>query len=155
MAPKNFKNPFINRAVILAPKTYALEILDEDDESLSYYKVVCKGFEPSYDNSKAINFESFLELVFTKYGLNAFFNGKRGRVEEREFIQGAKRLTFKSSIHGNSITPVECYVQKNMSGDYTKGEVHPEDPRFIIPFSPVSKFVPPPGSFLTSNNHYE
>jgi hypothetical protein len=131
-----------------------LEIRDED--GLVCYKVVCKGFELSYSNAQKINFKTMKELVFTKNGLNEFFNGKRPLELERDSIEGAKRLTFNSSIHNNELVPKETQVQKNLSGDYTKACIHPEDPRFIIPFSEKTKLVPPPGSFLSNRSiHYE
>lgn len=157
LAPKNFKEPFINQVVMLAPKTYAMEIRDRLDPILFYHKVVCKGFEPSYSNAQEINFNSFKELVFTNYNLNQFMNGKRpGQHEDidgRTMIKGKSRLTFRSSISRNQLVPMECQVQKNLSGDYTKGQVHPNDPRFIAPFSRMG-LVPKEGTFLTKRREH-
>lgn len=156
IAPETFKQPFINQVVMLAPKTYALEIRDRLDPTLFYHKVVCKGFEPSFANAQEINFKSFVELVFTYYNLNEFMNGKRPGhqdVDERSMIKGKSRLTFRSSISRNQLVPVECQVQKNLSGDYTKGQVHPNDPRFIAPFSRMG-LEPKAGTFLTKRREH-
>jgi hypothetical protein len=157
-APRHFKNPFIKEVVPLAPKTYGLKIVCGETGEI-YYKVVCKGFEPSYSNSKHIHFQAFKELVFTQYNLNAFMNHKRATeefdVEERYKIRGERRLHFGSSLARNNITPVESYSDKSITGQYTKGKVHPYDPRFISPFSKVG-ILPPKENFLTDREkHFE
>ena len=156
MAPKKFKEPFITEVITILPKTYSLKIKDKLDPDLVYEKVVCKGFEPSYSNEQQINFDSYKELVFTEYDLNAWFNGKRPLERERDSIDSAPRLTFKSSIHNNELVPRESQVQKKLNGKYTKAQVHPDDPRFIIPFSSISKLGPPKGTFLSDRDkHFE
>jgi hypothetical protein len=156
MAPKHFKAPYIAEVVFLAPKSYALKIkCAATDET--YYKVVCKGFEPSYDNQKAINFTAMKELVFTKYQLNAFMNGKREieHMDTRFTIYTAPRLSFKSSFAREEIAPRETHQTKTLTGEYNKGETHPNDPRFISPFT--NKSLPaPPGTFLENRDkHFE
>lgn len=157
LAPKDFKEPYIKSVVLVAPKTYGLEIRDRLNLALVYHKVVCKGFEPSFTNAQAINFKSFKELVFTQYNLNAWMNNKRPGDHEpvgrRLFIKGGTRLTFGSSLARNEITPKEKQVQKNLNGKYTKGSVHPNDPRFISPYSKM-KMLPPPGTFLTDRHKH-
>ena len=158
IAPRNYTDAYISQAVLVAPKTYALEI-KSPAVAEPYHKVVCKGFEPSYANSKQIHFDSFKELVFTKYNLNTFMNNKRpGEHEDlpvRHYIRGDNRLTFKSSLAENRIAPVESRIQKSLSGEYGKGEKHPHDPRFIVPFS-KAKVVAPKETFLNDRNkHFE
>lgn len=149
-----FVRPYISQAVFLAPKTYGLEIKCSETDKV-YHKVVCKGFEPSYANSKHIHFKAFKELVFTQYKIQSFMRGKREieDVEERRYIRGEKRLAFVSSLARNEITPVEVYRDKAITGTYTKAQVHPRDPRFIVPFS-KQKLLPPPSSFLTDRDHH-
>ena len=156
MAPKNFGQAYISEIVLLAPKTYALKIKDKQSDKV-YVKVVCKGFEPSFANSKHVHFDSFKELVFTQYKLNSFMNGKRQiqAVPNRLYIRGEKRMSFQSSMARNEIVPVEVYRQKSITGKYDKGKTHPYDPRFIVPFS-KSGLNPPPGNFMTSKSiHFE
>jgi hypothetical protein len=160
MVDDSWKDPFINQVVMLAPKTYALEVKDKEDPTKIYHKTVCKGFEPSFDNAQKINFQSMKELVFTNYNLNSFMNKKRPGehvdVARRLVIKGGTRLSFKSSMARNEITPVEVQVQKNLNGNYTKGRVHPVDPRFIAPFSKMKINPPPRETFLTKRHmHFE
>jgi hypothetical protein len=167
IAPKNFKEPYIKSAVLIAPKTYGLEIKDRLKPGLVYHKIVHKGFEPSFTNAQTINFKSFKELVNGYFHLDAWLNKKRPMEEDddeeeeeefigkRLFVEGGTRLTFASSMAQNKITPTEKQVQKNLSGTYTKGRVHPNDPRFIVPFSKM-KILPPPGTFLSERDkHFE
>lgn len=145
-------NARITEVVFLAPKTYAIKIVGDDGED---YKVVCKGFEPSYRNGQFINFESMKRLVFSKYRINQFLNKKRGYEEEgmdkQYSIKGERRLTFKSSLARNEIVPVEAYIQKEISGDYTKGTKHPFDPRFISPYGNIKAGRE---TFLDSEAHF-
>jgi len=160
LAPRHFKDPYISEVVFLAPKSYALEIkCSITDET--YQKVVCKGFEPSYDNQKVINFKAMKELVFTKYDLNSFMNGKRSLEEDEEFQEEVRlsiltkpRFSLKSSICREEISPRETMQPKSISGEYGKGSAHLQDPRFIKPFS--NSFSPPEATFLNVRNaHYE
>ena len=149
MAPKTFKNPYITEVVFLAPKSYALKIKCSETGQ-EYHKVVCKGFEPSYDNSKVINFENMKELVCGKFKLDSFMNGKRARLS----FHTLPKTSFKSSLCQEKISPTECEVSKTLTGLYTKGKVHPRDPRFISPFS--NKFEAPASSFLEDiSKHFE
>lgn len=139
---------FIREAVLVAPKTYALHI--QTTCGVNYYKVVCKGFEPSYQNSKAFHFENFKKLILDK---------RRRRVASDEeppmrFIVGAPSLRFESSLTRNEITPIEMYATKKLTGNYDKGIQHPMDDRLIIPYG---SFVPQ-SSFLfdlKDGLHYE
>lgn len=158
IAPRNYTDAYISEVVLVAPKTYGLKI-ESPAVPEPYYKVVCKGFEPSYANSRNIHFDSFKELVFTKYNINTFMNKKRPRDHEdiprRLYIRGGNRLTFKSSLATNRISPVEAYVQKTLSGEYSKGRKHPHDARFISPYS-RKKIGPPKKTFLDERDkHFE
>jgi len=159
LAPKEYIDPYISEIVLLAPKTYAMEIKDSLTDA-TYYKVVSKGFEPSFQNQKCISFEAYKQLIFTKYGLNSFMNGKRSineeeyNIKKRYLIHTEKGLQFRASVHRNELVPRESYTIKTLKGDYNKGKVHPNDPRFIVPYS--TEFSPPEGSFLTNRSkHYE
>lgn len=148
----DFPNPRLVESVFVVPKTYGMKI--QSSNGKIFTKVVCKGFEVSYANSKTITFEAMKNLVFTQYGINAFLNGKRMMEEEiieTRNIPGAKRLTFRSSIANGDIAPREAYIQKGMRGIYTKGKVHPYDSRFIIPYG---SFTPPRTTFLDTSNFY-
>lgn len=139
---------YIREAILVAPKTYALHI--QTTCGVNYYKVVCKGFEPSYQNSKAFHFENFKKLVLDK---------KRIRQSSEEeplmkFISGAPSLRFESSLTRNEITPVEMYSIKKLTGEYDKGVDHPLDKRLVIPYGPFQ----PQASFLQElhpTKHYE
>ena len=139
---------YIREAILVAPKTYALHI--QTTCGVNYYKVVCKGFEPSYQNAKAFHFESFKKLVQDKH---------RVRTSSDEepllrFIVGAPSLRFESSLTRNEVTPVEMYSSKKLTGEYDKGVVHPLDNRLIIPYGPFQ----PEASFLLDQHptkHYE
>lgn len=142
----DFPNPRLIESVQVVPKTYGIKI--QSSNGKEYTKVVCKGFEVSYANAKSVTFEAMKNLVFTQYKINPWLNGKRmieEEVEEIYRIPGAKRLTFRSSMANGEIAPREAYVEKGMRGIYTKGKVHPYDPRFIIPYG---KFKPPKEMFL-------
>lgn len=161
LAPNDFKEPFIHQVVLIAPKTYGMEIRDKLDSEKVYHKVVCKGFEPSFTNAQTLNFDSFKSLVFTQYDLNSFMNGKRSAEDDeydiprKLYISGGTSYLLKSSLNANKITPVACFVQRTLNGDYTKGIVHADDPRFISPFSKM-KIHPPIGSFLSDRTrHFE
>lgn len=146
---ESFPNPRITEAVFVVPKTYGLKLESSNGQTTT--KVVCKGFEVSYANAQTVTFQAMKDLVFTQYGINAFLNGKRIQEEdiaESTFIPGAKRLTFRSAIEG-VIAPQETTVKKGMRGGYTKGKVHPHDPRFIIPFG---TFEPQSETFLNKRS---
>lgn len=138
---------YIREAILVAPKTYALHI--QTTCGVNYYKVVCKGFEPSYQNSKSFHFENFKKLVLDK---------KRSRTTSQEavmkFILGAPSLRFESSLTRNEITPMEMYSIKKLTGEYDKGVDHPLDNRLIIPYGTFQ----PESSFLLDQDptkHYE
>jgi DNA polymerase type B, organellar and viral len=159
LAPGDFKEPFISRVVMVAPKTYGLEIKDKTNADKVYEKIVCKGFEPSYANEQSINFKNFRELVYEFYKLNEWMSKKRPRehvpAERRLTIRTEPNTRFISSMSQNKITPMETKVQKNLNGRYTKGQVHPNDPRFIASFSKM-KMLPSPGTFLSERDkHFE
>jgi hypothetical protein len=149
--PTTFPGAYIDEVVLLVPKTYGMII--RSSNGLSFTKVICKGFEPSYANSKEVTFQAMKDLVFTQYDINTFLNGKRPLEEfdERTSIPGSKRLTFVSSMATGKIAPRERKIRKAIRGEYTKGEEHPFDPRFIKPFGPD----PPSHTFLDSINHVE
>lgn len=143
---------FIREAVFVAPKTYALHI--QTTCGKNYYKVVCKGFEPSYENSKSFHFENFKKLMIDKSRKRTRSNDSSDEEERMKFIKGAPTLRFDSSMKQNEISPIESYVVKKLSGDYDKGTVHPGDDRLIIPFGDFE----PTTSFLIEDDplkHYE
>jgi len=147
----HFTDPYFSEGAFVVAKTYGLEITDGVTGEVCH-KVTSKGFEPTYKNSLVMNFKAFNELVHTQHDLNTFYNGKRPRGPEeqvaiRNRITTEQGFCFVSSIVNNEIKPGETYRVKSITGNYTKGKVHPEDPRFIIPFGP---FAPPPGTFLNS-----
>ena len=157
LAPKEFNEPYIQEVVFIAPKTYAIKIMDSNNKT--YTKVVCKGFEPSYNSSKTLHFQAMKELVFTKYQLNQYMNKKRPAEhfdeEKRHSIKVLARLHFESSLDRNMIAPIESYRSKALTGDYTKGQKHNSDPRFISPFTKNNLYAPP-GTFLTNHKkNYE
>lgn len=138
---------YIREAVFVAPKTYALHI--QTTCGVNYYKVVCKGFEPSYQNAKSFHFENFKKLVQDKAREEGSSQGTGLR-----YITGAPTLRFESSLSRQNITPMETYTVKKLSGDYDKGVVHPQDDRLIIPYGPFQ----PEASFLQEmhpTKHYE
>lgn len=141
---KGFVNPYIDEAVFIAPKTYALQIRCSQDPEKIYHKVVCKGFESSYAGSANLNFESMKELVNDKFKITKRKDIEGMELPERKRIEGVPRLQFRSSMANNTIVPVETTITKNIEGEYTKGRVHPTDKRLIVPFGEWE----PTGSFL-------
>jgi hypothetical protein len=141
---KGFVDPYIDEAVFIAPKTYALQIRCAVDPEKIYHKVVCKGFESSYAGSSNLNFESMKELVNDKFKITKRKDCDGQELPERKRIEGVPRLQFRSSMANNTITPVETTIVKNIEGEYTKGRVHPTDKRLIVPFGDWE----PQGSFL-------
>lgn len=141
---KGFVNPYIDEAVFIAPKTYALQIRCSEDASKIYQKVVCKGFESSYAGSANLNFQSMKELVNDKFKITRRLDPDGMEMPPRKRIEGVPRLQFRSSMANNTITPVETSITKNIEGEYTKGRVHPTDKRLIVPFGEWE----PTGSFL-------
>jgi hypothetical protein len=141
-APGHFKFPYISQVVLVAPKTYAFEMKCSETGEVAH-KVVCKGFEPSVANDRVINFESMKRLVQESQTKT---KGKRG-------LQTVGRTSFKSSMHHEQIAPTEVTVVKTITGEYTKGKVHPYDSRFIVPFS--DRFEAPSSTFLDDiNKHF-
>lgn len=133
---------YIREAVFVAPKTYALHI--QTTCGVNYYKVVCKGFEPSYQNAKEFHFENFKKLVQSKINED----------DSVPFLTGAPTLRFESSLSRQNIAPSETYTVKKLAGDYDKGLLHPMDKRLIIPYGPYQ----PQASFLQElhpTKHYE
>jgi DNA polymerase family B len=138
-----FIEPYIQEAVFVAPKTYALKIKDAQSDR-EYCKVVCKGFESSYAAAVTINYEAMKELVNDKYNITKRRAPDNSLLPLRKRIQGAPRLSFRSIMSTNDIVPVELSITKNMSGEYNKGKIHPTDKRLIIPYGDWE----PAGSFL-------
>lgn len=136
---KVYTDPYISEAVLVAPKTYALKIVNEAPP-LVYTKVVCKGFEPSYSNSKAINFQAMKSLVWTANGLSETVGQKRGLSAEERGMPALKRITdngrlyFKSFLSTNEVAPVERHQVKSLSGTYTKGKTLEVDHHLVRPF---------------------
>lgn len=64
---KDFFEAYIKEAVFVALKTYALRIGCRVNGNLTFHKVVCKGFEPSFANRKEIHFDSMKDLVWSEY----------------------------------------------------------------------------------------
>lgn len=157
----DFIDPYIQEAVLVAPKTYALKLVNHDPP-LEYTKVVCKGFEPSYSNSKAINFAAMKSLVWTANDLTDFVGGKRPLTDAeqsmppRKRIRDNGRLHFKSYMSCNDVAPVESWQAKTLSGAYTKGKTHLFDKRLVQPFG---QYDPQPETFLDfggdATQHYE
>ncbi len=141
---KGFVDPYIDEAVFIAPKTYALQIRCSQDPLKIYHKVVCKGFESSYAGSRNLNFQTMKELVNDKFQISKRTCPNGFELPERKRIEGVPRLQFRSSMANNTIVPVETTIVKNIEGEYTKGRVHPTDKRLIVPFGNWE----PAGSFL-------
>lgn len=131
---QNFQEPYIREAVFVAPKTYALEIVDAQDKSKVYHKTVCKGFESSYAGSQYVNFQSMKNLVNDKYKITQRLNDDRTIASPVKRLEGVPRLQFVSGTFPTNVNPIERTITKNIAGEYTKGTVHPTDPRLIIPF---------------------
>lgn len=131
---KDFEDPYIREVVLVAPKTYALEIVDAKNPEKVFHKVVCKGFEASYAAAQKVNYESMKNLVNDKYKITQRLNPDRTIAEPVRRLEGVPRLQFVSGITPINVNPIERTITKNFDGDYTKGQVHPQDPRLIIPF---------------------
>lgn len=133
----DYIDPRITSVVMLAPKTYALKVTCPVT-GWHTTKVVAKGFEPSYDNSKEITYQAFRELAADTLGIA--LPEERDRLDERpkrHRITTLPRLHFVSSTTDAAlIAPHQTYRTKTLSGEYNKGLVHPADPRFNIPFTP-------------------
>lgn len=141
------KGAFIREAVFVAPKTYALHIQSPRVEA--YYKVVCKGFELSYNNSQKITFQVMKDLVKTNY--NIYDENEEHRPLKR--VKTEKYTTFVSSTERNMMSPVETIMEKTLTGQYTKGKVNPLDNRLIVPYGdlhPTETFL----DFIDDNKHY-
>lgn len=145
-----YTRPYIAEAVFLAPKTYALRVVN-DDPYLSYTKAVHKGFEPSYENARSICFKSMKALIWTQCPEIPNCLRKRGLLTEEEEQMPAKRvlvekgkMLFKSSVATNRAVPVETWTQKVLTGRYTKGLTHPHNPMLVQPFG---DFEPPQTTF--------
>jgi hypothetical protein len=146
--PKNLTNHYISKLIAVAPKTYCI-VIKSPDSPFEAVKVTMKGFEPSYDTSKNINAETIENLVRTSYSIG---------VEGQDYLQtksllSGYRLNFIGCLNGNE-TPTASKSRKQLSGAYTKGTVHPHEPRLIIPYGP---FLPSEETFLSFNDlnkHY-
>lgn len=136
---EEYTDPFIEEAVFVAPKTYALKIRNEHPP-LVYHKVVCKGFEPSFKNAKHLHFQSMKELVWTHNKLKAHINGKRELTEseneqpQRRYIRDGGRLQFVARLSDTRVKPIERTITKQLSGTYTKGKTIEWEPRLVQPF---------------------
>jgi DNA polymerase type B, organellar and viral/Zinc-finger of C2H2 type len=136
----HMKKPWIDELIIAAPKTYTFKVIDLDNAEIQpFYKVVCKGFEPSFENRQVMNFQNMKSLVYTQYGLKEFLNGKRGHedddteIDEIEAIKGNPRTMFRTRMVPEGLRPEEIRISKTITGKYTKGVIHPHDPRLIAP----------------------
>lgn len=156
---RTYPDPFIREAVFVAPKTYALKIC-HIDPPLTYFKVVCKGFEPSFKNAKELHFRSMKELVWTQNKLKQFMNGTREldeeetNMQERRYIRDAGRMQFVSHMCDIRVRPVQRTITKQLNGVYTKGKTVPWEPRLVQPFG---DWDPPHQTFLdfADDEHYE
>jgi len=144
---KGFVDPYIDEAVFVAPKTYALQIRCSKDPAKIYHKVVCKGFESSYEATRHLNFYTMKDLVNDKYEIGKRYNSDGEELPPLKRIKGVPHLQFKSFMGENKIAPIETTIVKNIEGEYTKGRVHPTDKRLIVPFGDLE----PTGSFLNFN----
>lgn len=153
-----YTHPFIEEAVFVAPKTYALRIKNLDPP-LIYNKVVCKGFEPSFKNARELHFLSMKELVWTHNRLKEYVNGKRPLDEEedtmqrRTYIRDGGRMQMRSNMANTHVAPIQTTITKQLSGLYTKGKTVPWEPRLVQPYG---TFDPPHQTFLdfADNAHY-
>jgi hypothetical protein len=156
-----YRDPQIREVVCVAPKTYALRIVNEDPP-LTVYKTVCKGFEPSFKNAMQINFASMKELVWAHNGLKEHVNRTRPLTEgeerqdvRRRRIHDSGRLQFVSSLSRNEIAPMQRTIAKVLSGVYTKGRTVRHEPRLVQPFG---EFDAPGDTFLSFEDvrkHYD
>ncbi len=151
---KGMINPEPAEVIKMAPKSYSIEIKGSDGEIR--HKVVVKGFEVSYGNSKIINFQNMKSLVFNKYGINGHLKSL-GLLEEEinEDLYELKtlpRLQFISSAARNELVPTERYIEKRLRAGYTKGEVIVSEPRLIKPYG---KFEPGEKNIYNCNDFIE
>jgi hypothetical protein len=156
---KGFKDAFINGVVLIAPKTYGLELKDKQILNLKDTKTVQKGFQPSFTNDHTINYKSFVELAFTTNGLHDFMKrkcpGEFDDIQVRKKCTSIRKLEFVSSMKHNEIVPSQRdNIEKVMKGGYNKGRIHPYDRRLNIPFSEVSKLRPGRETFLTRRDRH-
>lgn len=146
--PKNLQGHYISKFIAVAPKTYCI-IIKAPGSTFEAVKVTMKGFEPSYDTSRNINAKTIENLVRTSYKI-----GVEGQdYEETKSLLSGYRLNFIGCLNGNE-TPTAFKSRKKLSGAYTKGTVHPHEPRLIIPYGP---FLPSEETFLSFkdlNKHY-
>ena len=156
---KGFNEAFINQVVLIAPKTYGLELKDRLVPSLHYTKTVQKGFEPSFINDHEINFKSFRELAFTNNNLHGFMKrkcpGEFDDVQVRKKCTSIRKMQLVSSMARNEIVPSQKdNVERIMKGGYNKGRIHQYDWRLNVPFSEISKLRPPRETFLTRRDRH-
>lgn len=141
---------YIGQFVAAAPKTYALTIKHDEPHLEDRSKVVCKGFEPTYANMQSINYRTMKELMFSRHALLSFLGNKRpADAEERVFtkrlyIRENGKNVFRSRVAANQAVPVQVRVAKALTGIYTKGVTHPNNPCLVIPHGRA----PPPETFL-------
>lgn len=158
---RRYPYPYILEFVAAAPKTYALAIKHDDPPLLDRSKVVCKGFEPTWNNARAINYHTMKELMYSRHALKPHFSRKRPldpeetAFVERLCIKEKGKHVFRSRVSTNQAVPVQVTVAKALTGIYTKGRDHPTEPCLVIPFG-----LDPPShetflDFTDDTRHYD
>lgn len=147
--PAQFPNAYIREVVLLAPKTYAIRVVDRDS-SMECFKVVCKGFQPSHNNSDVMSFAAFKEIAFATYGLGPSVGSKRPLTEQeqafdpsRVVLKATGMLQFRGAF---GTRPAETRIDRATTARYTKGQNHPSDARLVVPLGPLA---PPDDTFLS------
>lgn len=137
--PAQYPDLYIKEFVAIAPKTYAYRIA-HDAPPLDIYKVVCKGFEPSWKNAQTIHFDRMKEMAWMQNDLKPLIAQKRLLTQEEEAyhrnggIRDGGKRQFVSTMVWNKVVPTDRPMSKMINGKYDKGENHPVNPQLVIPF---------------------
>lgn len=108
-------DPYIEEIVIIAPKSYAIIIVnDPDPNAAKIYEIKCKGFSISSENSDQINFHSMKSLVF----------GEDYKVKDKEMAYLDQIITRQNKIVvEKNHTLKTTSVTKTLSLTYTKRKI--------------------------------
>lgn len=132
----------------VAPKTYAMMLRYTarpdlpEFPSATYYKVVHKGFEPSWRTAKKLHYHSLKNLVYGQSKLLPYRRQLYGPdhpdhcdVQPITLIPNATtKMQMRSSLEFGKIAPLQTTLSKSLTGHCNKGRVHPTNPHFFIPF---------------------
>lgn len=108
----DYFDPYIIEIVVIAPKSYAIVIVnDPDPNAKKIYVIKCKGFTISSENSDKINFESMKSLVL----------GEDYNVKDKEMYYLDQIVTRQSKIVVEKDHTVKSkHVTKTLSLTYEK-----------------------------------